>query len=82
MMTGSIGQIAGCQVIVSRKVKDLGSGVYANVILKSGALALYMKRDVNVESDRDISAIINLLENRRKIRRVLKNDVVIMECSY
>ena len=54
MMTGSIGQIAGCQVIVSRKVKDLGSGVYANVILKSGALALYMKRDVNVESDRDI----------------------------
>ena len=36
----------------------------------------------DVESDRDISAIINLLENRRKIRRVLKNDVVIMECSY
>ena len=44
----------------------------------------YFDKLVNndVESDRDISAIINLLENRRKIRRVLKNDVVIMECSY
>ena len=54
MMTGAIGMIAGAQVVVSRKVKDLGSGVYANVILKAGALALYMKRNVNVEADRDI----------------------------
>ena len=47
------------------------------------ALAYFDKLVTNdVESDRDISAIINLLENRRKIRRVLKNDVVIMECSY
>ena len=47
------------------------------------ALAYFDKLVNNdVESDRDISAIINLLENRRKIRRVLKNDVVIMECSY
>lgn len=53
MMTGSIGQIAGCQVIVSRKV-PVNSSVYTNVILKAGALALYMKRNVNVESDRDI----------------------------
>ena len=53
MMTGSIGQIAGCQVIVSRKV-PVSENVYSNVILKSGALALYMKRNVNVESDRDI----------------------------
>ena len=53
MMTGAIGQIAGCQVIVSRKV-PVSENVYSNVILKAGALALYMKRNVNVESDRDI----------------------------
>ena len=47
------------------------------------ALAYFNKLVNNdVESDRDISAIINLLENCWKIRRVLKNDVVIMECSY
>ena len=53
MMTGSIGQIAGCQVVVSRKV-PVEVDVYKNVIMKAGALALYMKRNVNVESDRDI----------------------------
>ena len=53
MMTGSIGQIAGCQVIVSRKV-PVEVDVYKNVIMKAGALALYMKRNVNVEADRDI----------------------------
>ena len=47
------------------------------------ALAYFDKLVNNdVETDRDISAIINLLENRRRIRRVLNNDVVIMECSY
>lgn len=47
------------------------------------ALAYFDKLVNNdVETDRDISAIIELLENRWKIRRVLKNDVVIMECSY
>ena len=53
MMTGAIGQIAGCQVVVSRKV-PVASEVYTNVIMKAGALALYMKRNVNVEADRDI----------------------------
>lgn len=47
------------------------------------ALAYFDKLVNNdVETDRDISAIIDLLENRRKIRKVLKNDVIIMECSY
>ena len=62
MMTGAIGQIAGCQVIVSKKVKDLGSGVYANVILKEGALAIYLKRDVNAETDRNVLKSTTILK--------------------
>lgn len=34
------------------------------------------------ESDRDVFAIIKMLENRKAIRKVLKNDVIVMECSY
>ena len=47
------------------------------------ALAYFDKITNNdAESAIDVSAIIELFENRWKIHRVLKNDVVIMECSY
>ncbi|WP_019241507.1 MULTISPECIES: N4-gp56 family major capsid protein [Bacillus] len=56
-MTGVVGEIAGCQVFASKKVpkEDVG-GTYTNFIVKPGALAIYLKRDVEVESDRDILA--------------------------
>jgi len=58
-MTGVVGEIAGCQVVASNKVKqwdDAGTLKYDNFIVKPGALAIYLKRDVAVESDRDILA--------------------------
>ncbi|WP_286231308.1 N4-gp56 family major capsid protein [Neobacillus mesonae] len=56
-MTGVIGEIAGCQVVASNKVKkDDVAGTYSNLIVKPGALAIYLKRDVLVETDRDILA--------------------------
>ncbi|MFJ7855293.1 N4-gp56 family major capsid protein [Peribacillus frigoritolerans] len=52
-MTGTIGEIAGCQVVASNKVPN-NAGVYTNFIVKPGALAIYLKRDVVVENDRDV----------------------------
>ena len=78
MMTGAIGQIAGCQVIVSRKVKDLGSGVYANVIMKAGALALFMKRGVNAETDRDILKSTTILKADEHYVAAIKDESKIL----
>jgi len=55
LMSGVVGMIWGCQVVVSNKIKlDLVSGKFANFIVKPGALAIYMKRDTLLETDRDI----------------------------
>lgn len=48
VMNGVVGSIYGCQVVVSDKVT---SNYY---IVRQGALAIYLKRDIMVESDRDI----------------------------
>lgn len=56
-MTGVIGEVAGCQVVASNKVPyDSVGKKYTNFIVKEGALAIYLKRDVEVESQRDILA--------------------------
>lgn len=57
-MSGVIGEIAGCQVVASAKVSQVAGtpGQYNNLIVKPGALDIYLKRDVEVESDRDILA--------------------------
>lgn len=64
IMTGVIGQIAGCQVVPSKKVPKK-SGKYSCPIVKlvtkneetedeTPALTIFMKRDILAESDRDI----------------------------
>ena len=66
MMTGEIGMIAGCRVVVSRRVRNSGTA-YSNYIIcttpepEDGtpvlpAVTIYLKRGVMVESDRDIVA--------------------------
>lgn len=50
---GSVGMVQGCQVIVSNKLKEASSKENAYIV-KAGALRLFMKRGVLVESDRDI----------------------------
>lgn len=47
---GSVGMAYGCQVIVTNRLKASGN-LY---IVKPGTLAVFMKRGVMVESDRDI----------------------------
>ena len=77
MMTGVIGQIAGCQVIVSRKV-PVEVDVYKNVIMKAGALALYMKRNVNVEADRDILKSTTVVKADEHFVAAIKDEAKIM----
>lgn len=49
LLRGVVGQVQGCQVVVTNRITD-GSAY----VVKPGALALYLKRDTMVESDRDI----------------------------
>lgn len=55
LMTGAVGTVFGCEVIPTRKiVAGASNGVYPCVLAKEGAVALYLKRDVNVETGRDV----------------------------
>lgn len=49
IVNGVFGEVLGAQIIRSRKVEE-GTAY----LVKSGALAIYMKRDADVEDDRDI----------------------------
>ena len=60
LMSGAVGMLHGCQLLVSDKIKAVG-GKYANYILKTDALAIYLKRDVTLETDRDIARKVTLL---------------------
>lgn len=51
LIKGTVGQVAGLQVVISDKLTDTEAYIVA-----AGALGLEMKRDVMVESDRDIVA--------------------------
>ena len=73
MMTGAIGMIAGCQVVVSKKVPE-ETGVYKNVIMKAGALALYMKRGVNAETDRDVLKSTTILKADEHYVAAIKDE--------
>lgn len=51
LMSGSVGMIWGCNIIVRNKIKPVG-GKYVNFIVKPGALRIFLKRDTNVEAER------------------------------
>lgn len=53
LMTGTVGTVYGCEVIPTRRITAT-EGVYPCVLAKEGAVALYLKRDVNVETGRDV----------------------------
>lgn len=50
IINGAVGKIHGCQVVISNKLATPNTAY----IVKPGALAIYMKRDTMVETDRDI----------------------------
>lgn len=55
LMNGTIGMTHGCQVVLSNKIVA-NTGTIKNYIVKPGALTIYMKRNVELETDRDILA--------------------------
>lgn len=54
LMTGVIGSIYGCQIIVSNKIK-VATDKFTNFIVKPGAFTIYMKKDVQIEAGRNIT---------------------------
>ena len=61
LIQGAVGEIFGCQIIVSNKLKN---ATYANeeaYIVKPGALRLLLKRDTLVETERDILKFLTVI---------------------
>jgi N4-gp56 family major capsid protein len=54
LMSGVVGKIYGCQVVVSSGC-PVASGKVSNFIVQAGALGIEMKRNVQIETDRDIT---------------------------
>lgn len=59
LINGVVGSIFGHQIVVSNKITKDGDGsvtpyTYTNYIVKKDAIAILLKRDIEVESDRDI----------------------------
>ena len=52
IMSGTVGECWGCQLVLSNKIKA-GSGKFTNFIVKPGALAIYLKREATVETERN-----------------------------
>ncbi|MGL4801481.1 MAG: N4-gp56 family major capsid protein [Cetobacterium sp.] len=83
VMTGVIGEIAGCQVVPSRRVKlNAGSTGYVNPIMKAGALTIYLKRDVELETDRDILKKTTVLSADEHYTAVLSNQSKVVVATF
>lgn len=54
VITGQVGQIYGINIVVTNRIKADENGVYTNYIIKRGALGIALKKEVSVETDRDI----------------------------
>ncbi|MEG1943109.1 MAG: N4-gp56 family major capsid protein, partial [Angelakisella sp.] len=60
MMKGTVGELWGCQLVVSDKIKVAGTK-FTNYIVKPEALAIYLKRDVELETARDIECKLTVI---------------------
>jgi N4-gp56 family major capsid protein len=69
IVKGAFGEVLGAQVIRSRKLAD--NEAY---LVKRGALAIYMKRDVAVETDRDILAKTTVISADEHYGVVLEDE--------
>lgn len=69
LVSGAFGEVLGAQVIRSRKL-----AVGTAYLVKTGALAIYMKRDVAVETDRDILAKTTVISADEHYGVVLEDE--------
>ena len=61
LIKGAVGEIYGCQVIVSNKLKGDNAVDEVAYIVKPGALRVIMKRDTLIETDRNILKFTNVI---------------------
>ena len=62
LIKGAVGEIYGCQIIVSNKLKDADHDYSEEAyIVKPGALRLIMKRGTLIENDRNILDFTNVI---------------------
>ncbi|MEK3995467.1 N4-gp56 family major capsid protein [Psychrobacillus sp. FSL K6-2365] len=69
LVSGAYGEVLGAEVIRSRKVSE-GTAY----LVKAGALAIYMKRQVAVETDRDILASTTVIKADEHYGTVLEDE--------
>lgn len=81
IMDGVIGTIAGCQVVKSKRVDDSGS-MYKCPIVKPGALTIYLKRDVDVESGRDILKKTTVITADEHYTSVLSDETKVVLAKF
>lgn len=93
VMTGVIGEVAGCQVVPSRKIKlNSASTGYENYIVKTStdeagqevtpALTIYLKRDVELEEDRDILAKTTVISADEHYVATLSNESKVLKATF
>ena len=88
VMTGVIGEIAGCQVVASKKVALEGGNYICPIIITGGedneqpALTLYMKRNVELETDRDILAKTPVISVDEHYTAVLSNEAKVVVAKF
>jgi N4-gp56 family major capsid protein len=91
VMTGVIGEIAGCQIVPSKKV-PLKSGVYTCPIVKiqtdeevddvTAAITVYLKRRANVETDRNIKSKVTDIAVDQHYTVALSNDSKVVLAKF
>lgn len=67
-VTGHVGQIFGVNVVVSNKVKD------ENFIVKGGAIGIELKREVTIETDRNVLNKTNVVSIDRHYIAYLRDE--------
>lgn len=73
IMSGTVGECWGCQLVLSNKIKASGSK-FTNFIVKPGALAIYLKRDATVETERNTKNKTTLITADQHYAVYLRDD--------
>lgn len=91
IMTGAIGEIAGCEIVPTKKV-PLKTGNYVCPIVKlisdtetddeTQAITVYLKRDVMVESARDILSKTTTISTDKHYTVALSNDSKVVLAKF
>lgn len=55
LLSGAVGMIYGCQIILSDKITKTSKNTYENYIVQPDAIAIYLKRETEIEKDRNIT---------------------------